>query len=685
MHDAPSTRSSQAGEQPPSERLDSWKEIAAYLRRDVTTVQRWEKRERMPVHRHRHDRAGSVYAYRAELDAWARTRRPTLEAEEARAGRPTGPDAEADRPASSRPFRARRTAWLPAAGLGVLLLASVTAWLLHARRGSSGDPLADARFEQLTNFEGVEQAAALSRDGRFVAFQSDHDGPMDVWLTQVGTGRFSNLTRGTAPEIVNPSVRTLGFSPDGSLVTFWARGRPGSTEPEIGIWAVPLLGGPPRPYLEGVAEYDWSADGERLAYHTPGPGDPMFVRDRAGSVPRKIFSAPAGLHSHYLVWSPDQAFLYFVQGSLPDRLDLWRIRPSGGTPERLTRHEARVSHPVFLDARTVLYLVSDPDGSGPWIESLDLVSGETHRPGPPLERYTSLSASADGRRIVATRSSRKTILWRLPLSGPRADASTAARIPLITGNGRSPRLGPDFLLYVVGQGGPDAMWKLEAGTSTELWSSPGARILGAAAIARDGRSLAFTVSQGGRTSLIVLNSDGTRARTLGGGLELNGTPAWSPDGASLTVSARVDGVPRLFRVGLDGSPPSLLVPEHALEPVWSPDGKRVAYSGPDVGTTFPVLAAAADGSPLRLPPLTLSRGARHLAFTPEGSLLVLRGDLGHKNLWRIDLASGAEQPVLDLPPDLDVRDFDLSPDGRELVLEQAKESSDLVLIELPPR
>ena len=59
---------------PPEDRLDSWKEIAAYLNRDVTTVQRWEKREGMPVHRHLHDRMGSVYAYRAELDTWTRSR-----------------------------------------------------------------------------------------------------------------------------------------------------------------------------------------------------------------------------------------------------------------------------------------------------------------------------------------------------------------------------------------------------------------------------------------------------------------------------------------------------------------------------------------------------------------------------------------------------------------------------------
>ena len=61
------------------DRLDSWKEIAAYLKRDVTTVQRWEKREGMPVHRHQHDRIGSVYAFRHELDAWSQQRRATVE------------------------------------------------------------------------------------------------------------------------------------------------------------------------------------------------------------------------------------------------------------------------------------------------------------------------------------------------------------------------------------------------------------------------------------------------------------------------------------------------------------------------------------------------------------------------------------------------------------------------------
>jgi hypothetical protein len=53
-----------------ADRLDSWKEIAAYLKRSVRTVRRWEAEQSLPVHRHVHQSAGTVYAFKAELDAW---------------------------------------------------------------------------------------------------------------------------------------------------------------------------------------------------------------------------------------------------------------------------------------------------------------------------------------------------------------------------------------------------------------------------------------------------------------------------------------------------------------------------------------------------------------------------------------------------------------------------------------
>jgi len=89
-------------ERPPEDRLDSWKEIAAYLNRDVTTVQRWEKREAMPVHRHLHDRIGTVYASRAELDVWVRGR--NLQAQENESSDPSP-----DPPAQASGFGARNT------------------------------------------------------------------------------------------------------------------------------------------------------------------------------------------------------------------------------------------------------------------------------------------------------------------------------------------------------------------------------------------------------------------------------------------------------------------------------------------------------------------------------------------------------------------------------------------------
>src|SRR5450631_3388983 len=315
-------------ERPLEDRLDSWKEIAVYLKRDVTTVQRWEKREGMPVHRHLHDRIGSVYASRAELDAWARTRNLS-------AAQPNGHDSPSPSPPAPQPdsplstSRARRRFIVPLVmAIGALTI-GLSLWLQRSEYFWR-NPIAEAQFQTVTDFDGLERDAAVSRDGHFVAFLSDRDGQMDVWVTQVGSGQFHNLTRGSAPELVNPSVRTLGFSPDGSSVTYWVRKQNGSSGRDISVWAVPTLGGQAMPYLEGVAEFDWSHDGSRLAYHTPGPGDPLFVSDGSRRVDAQpIFTAPAGLHSHFPLWSPDAAFIYFVQGSLPDKLDVWRITAAG--------------------------------------------------------------------------------------------------------------------------------------------------------------------------------------------------------------------------------------------------------------------------------------------------------------------------------------------------------------------
>ena len=136
----------------------------------------------------------------------------------------------------------------------------------------------------------------------------------------------------------------------------------------------------------------------------------------------------------------------------------------------------------------------------------------------------------------------------------------ARRIPLTTGNGSSPRLGAGYLLYVSSKGASDSIWKLQGDRATELWSAPDARIVGGPAIARDGRRIAFSIRQNGQTLLYVANADGTDARIVTRSLELQGAPAWTPDGQSITVAAVVDGIPRLFNVPLDGRSADALGP-----------------------------------------------------------------------------------------------------------------------------
>jgi TolB-like protein len=78
MHSPPAS----APESPPDDRLNSWKEIAAYLKRDVRTLHRWEMEEGLPIHRHHHKQRGSVYAYRSELEAWWNERRLSIDKQE---------------------------------------------------------------------------------------------------------------------------------------------------------------------------------------------------------------------------------------------------------------------------------------------------------------------------------------------------------------------------------------------------------------------------------------------------------------------------------------------------------------------------------------------------------------------------------------------------------------------------
>ena len=125
-----------ASEIPSESRLDSWKEIALYLHRDVTTVQRWEKQEGMPVHRHLHHKRGSVYALSSELDAWRRSRKLRLdEAQETALEAPAEPDGQ-----QTAVPHGRRWFVLSAAAVVFLALLALFYVATRSRTGDAGRP-----------------------------------------------------------------------------------------------------------------------------------------------------------------------------------------------------------------------------------------------------------------------------------------------------------------------------------------------------------------------------------------------------------------------------------------------------------------------------------------------------------------------------------------------------------------
>jgi Tol biopolymer transport system component len=449
------------------------------------------------------------------------------------------------------------------------------------------------------------------------------------------------------------------------------------------------MGGQVRPYQRGMTELDWSSDSKRIVYHPSVAGDPLYVAevdDRAAA--QQIYVAREGAHNHFPIWSPDDDFIYYVHGFPLDEMDVWRIRPTGGEPERMTFHNARVSFPTFLNRRTLLYLATDDKGAGPWIHALDVERHVSSRISTGVGEYTSLAASADGRRLVATVSRATAGLWRTPIAARLVGQSAASRLTLPTARGLSPRMAAGFILYRAPRAGTDGLWRLSDGTATELWSGLDGRVVSGAAVAPDGQRIAFPVQRRGRTQLHVMNADGAggTGAPIADELDVRGAPAWSPDGRWLAVAANRGGEPQVFKIPSAGGAPVHLVKEYSTDPIWSPSGRFLVYTGADVGTTFTVKAVTADGAPHDLPNLILSRGARRLAFLGgDDQLLILKGDISHKEFWIVDLRTGKERQLTDFGRGFTIADFDVAPGGTELLFDRAREESDIVLIDLPQR
>jgi Tol biopolymer transport system component len=476
-------------------------------------------------------------------------------------------------------FRQRRTNWTMIGGITLLLIlvTAGAAWLFRNRDEAWVNPLENARFSRLTDFDCSELDAALSPDGNFVTFLSDRDGPFDAFIGQVGTGTFVNATRGRFPELFHEMLRSVGFSGDGSEL--WLR--VSQTDPDTtnltglarGVWLIPAMGGAPRHFLERANMALWSPDGSRIAYFEARPGDPIFVADRQGINPRQIYASKPGEHTHYESWSPDGRYLYFARGFRSTEMDVWRVPAAGGRAEQLTHHNSRVSYPTALDDRRLLYIATAENGAGSWLYAMDLKTRITHRANLGVEDFISISV-ANGpngpmTRLAATVSNPRGTLWTVPILDRVAKEAEAKPMILPAVRAVSPRYGPNYLLYLSSKGGGDGLWKLQEGTAIELWIPTDEVLTAPPAISPDGSLICFTSRIGSRQHLYLMTAEGTGIRPLAESLDVRDAVSWAPDGKSVVASVDEGLGGRIYKIPVDGGNPGRLVDENSYNPIWS--------------------------------------------------------------------------------------------------------------------
>ncbi len=200
---------------PPDARLDSWKEIATYLGREIRTVQRWEKSEGLPVHRLMHAERGRVYAFTAELDAWRVSRRELLESQASgnsfANGEPIPTTRELPR---SRPHSRTHRVLFSALALALLVFAWTNRTAVKSLFRSSEHP-SRAAIPQL---KMGRLLARSTQEGSRLTLLPVGSSPMSAVLASGGAEVYvSNMKDGTVSVIRADSNRVTHTLPVGGM------------------------------------------------------------------------------------------------------------------------------------------------------------------------------------------------------------------------------------------------------------------------------------------------------------------------------------------------------------------------------------------------------------------------------------------------------------------------------------
>ncbi len=547
-----------------NDRLDSWKEIAAYLNRSVRTVTRWEREESLPVHRHLHSKSGSVYAYKAELDHWWKNRGVSVD---------TSDSADP----SSR-FRGPRRLWIMAGTLAVLLGLGTIVWLPGARRSS----LPASRLAPLTTYPGVEGPPSLSPEGNQVAFERSGD----IVVKQVDGEALVQITS-TALRESAPA-----WSPDGRLIAF--------TREDQGIFVISPLGGAERKIADTrvpllLKTIAWTADGRSVVISemTSPVCASLFVVTIESGEKRRLTTPPEpSIGDGWPAVSPDGKTVAFARYSQDTSANVYVLPLGGGDPRQLTMDKASIFGMAWTSNADLL-LSSDRGGSfrlwrlsakpssAPSMVAYDMAGEDARFPSisrtgaatPPRLAYQRLIENLDIRRaeIIGEGNSQHVVTSSQPFI-----ASTKSE--------DHPRYSPDGtkIAFVSRRSGTDEVWLCASdGSNPVRLTSMSGPVLVGPQWSHDGRRIAFFATTGPAGSYLtyVMDADGGRPSRLTqseGGLEA--LPAWSRNDRSMYLTSGRSGSLQIWKLPLDGGEPVQLTNRGGAEASESPDGRVVYFT-----------------------------------------------------------------------------------------------------------
>ena len=572
----------------PDDRLDSWKEIAGYLKRGVRTVQRWEHTHGLPVYRLEHERQGSVFAYRHELDSWWQSRQQNE------------PDSVVSPPKRSFPWILVTSVSLP------LLIAGIYLLRPHTSAAVTGAPL---DVVPLTSDLGTEQWPSFSPDGNQVAYA--WNGPkrdnFDIYVKIIGSEVPLRLT--TAPEFDGVPA----WSPDGRQIAF-VREIPKSEGGRLMV--VPAIGGPEREIAEvrgGITKLAWSPDGRWiLSGDSDGPTAFLVAIDVDTGKHRRLTTPPKDFGDEDPVVAPDASSLVFVRDLGPNS-DLYRLRLSpdfmpAGEPERLTGSNGWNTSPVFTpDGQAIVY------SSGLYEEHLGLwYLRLLPKPGPPTPLLTTGGQ----------------MLWPA-ISRQRNRLAFAQRRNLVRGTWVLD-LTPDFRP----EGKPR---RLISSTHTDY----------NAEYSPDGRHLVFHSTRSGTSEIWISDADGEHALPLTRfKAPITGSPHWSPDGKWIVFDSNAGGQFNVYKIQSDGSGnPRQLTFGRSVDgaPIWSRDGRSIYFVSDRSGGGYQVWKINGDGGNVR----QVTKNGGYLAVESiDSKWLYYTKRTGASPLYRMPVDGGEETQVL---------------------------------------